>query len=30
MPSARPWTPDMLAERWGCSAETVRQMVRRA
>ncbi|WP_425441851.1 helix-turn-helix domain-containing protein [Thioclava dalianensis] len=23
------WTPDMLAERWHCSAETVRQMVKR-
>ncbi len=25
----RPVTPDMLAERWDCSAETVRQMVKR-
>jgi excisionase family DNA binding protein len=25
----RPATPDMLGERWGCSAETVRQMVKR-
>ena len=23
-----PWTPDMLAERWKCSGETIRQMVR--
>jgi len=22
----RPWTPDALAARWGCSGETVRQM----
>lgn len=29
MPAARPLTPDMLAERWQCSAETVRQMVHR-
>jgi len=29
MPAPRPVTPDMLADRWGCSAETVRQMVRR-
>ncbi|WP_082024675.1 excisionase family DNA-binding protein [Mameliella alba] len=25
----RPFTPDTLAERWACSAETVRQMVKR-
>lgn len=24
----RPFTPETLAERWQCSAETVRQMVR--
>lgn len=24
----RPFTPDMLAERWQCSAETIRQMVK--
>lgn len=24
----RPWTPDMLADRWGCSGETVRQLIR--
>ncbi|WP_420029731.1 excisionase family DNA-binding protein [Rhodovulum sulfidophilum] len=24
----RPYTPDMLAERWGCSGETVRAMIR--
>lgn len=24
----RPLTPDMLAERWQCSAETIRQMVK--
>ncbi|WP_090737635.1 helix-turn-helix domain-containing protein [Paracoccus homiensis] len=24
----RPYTPDMLADRWGCSAETVRAMIR--
>lgn len=24
----RPWTPDMLAERWGVSGETVRQLIR--
>lgn len=27
--SARPFTPEMLADRWFCSAETVRQMVKR-
>ncbi|WP_425596342.1 helix-turn-helix domain-containing protein [Paracoccus marcusii] len=26
--TGRPWTPKLLAERWGCSGETVRQMVR--
>lgn len=25
----RPYTPDSLAERWQCSAETVRQMIKR-
>lgn len=25
----RPVTPDMLAERWACSDETVRQMIKR-
>ncbi|RJL18226.1 helix-turn-helix domain-containing protein [Paracoccus siganidrum] len=25
---ARPWTPDELAARWGCSGETVRSMIR--
>lgn len=29
MPAPRPLTPDALAERWGCSAETIRQMVKR-
>ncbi|WP_108223440.1 helix-turn-helix domain-containing protein [Cereibacter johrii] len=28
MSDARPFTPDMLADRWGCSAETVRQLVK--
>ncbi len=31
MPAARdhrPVTPDMLADRWQCSAETIRQMVK--
>jgi hypothetical protein len=23
----RPYTPETLADRWGCSAETVRQLV---
>lgn len=27
--STRPFTPETLAERWGCSAEKVRQMIRR-
>ena len=27
--SARPFTPDELAHRWGCSGETVRAMIRR-
>lgn len=26
---ARPYTPDTLAERWGCSANTVRNMIKR-
>ena len=25
----RPFTPDTLAERWRCSAETIRGMIRR-
>ncbi|WP_020038678.1 helix-turn-helix domain-containing protein [Salipiger mucosus] len=29
MPTARPYTPQALAERWQCSAETIRQMVKR-
>ncbi|OWV64274.1 hypothetical protein CDZ97_10330 [Mameliella alba] len=29
MTAPRPLTPDMLAERWQCSAETVRMMVKR-
>ena len=29
MTPARPFTPDQLADRWQCSAETIRQMVRR-
>lgn len=29
MGEARPVTPDMLAKRWQCSAETVRQLVHR-
>lgn len=24
----RPYTPEMLAERWDCSADTVRAMIR--
>jgi excisionase family DNA binding protein len=24
----RPFTPDQLAERWGCCAETIRQMAK--
>jgi excisionase family DNA binding protein len=28
-PTAKPFSPQSLAERWGCSAEKVRQMVRR-
>lgn len=24
----KPWTPDSLAERWDCSAETIRSMCR--
>lgn len=27
--NARPFSPQTLADRWGCSAETVRQMCRR-
>ncbi|MFV0245142.1 MAG: helix-turn-helix domain-containing protein [Qingshengfaniella sp.] len=26
---ARPYTPELLADRWDCSAETVRDMIRR-
>ena len=29
MPPARPYTPQELATRWQCSAETIRQMVKR-
>jgi excisionase family DNA binding protein len=29
MPAAKPFTPESLAERWGCSAEKVRQMFHR-
>lgn len=29
MDERRPFTPDQLAERWDCSAETIRQMVKR-
>ncbi|MGK7663332.1 MULTISPECIES: helix-turn-helix domain-containing protein [unclassified Marinovum] len=29
MPTARPFTPDTLAARWDCSAETVRQLFKR-
>ncbi|WP_110365780.1 helix-turn-helix domain-containing protein [Tritonibacter mobilis] len=25
----KPFTPDQLGERWGCSGETVRQLVKR-
>ncbi|QOL82349.1 excisionase family DNA-binding protein [Pseudooceanicola spongiae] len=28
MIGTRPFTPDGLAERWGCSGETVRNMIR--
>lgn len=28
MTPSRPYTPDSLAERWGCSAETIRNMIR--
>ncbi|WP_425309753.1 excisionase family DNA-binding protein [Falsirhodobacter halotolerans] len=24
----KPWTPEMIADRWMCSGETVRQMIR--
>jgi excisionase family DNA binding protein len=27
--NARPFSPETLADRWGCSSETVRQMCRR-
>ncbi|WP_430521658.1 helix-turn-helix domain-containing protein [Alloyangia pacifica] len=27
--STRPLTPEMLADRWHCSSETIRQMVKR-
>lgn len=27
--TARPYSPETLADRWGCSSETVRQMCRR-
>jgi len=26
LPAAKPFTPETLAERWGCSSEKVRQM----
>ncbi|TMV85536.1 helix-turn-helix domain-containing protein [Thioclava sp. BHET1] len=29
MTPAYPYTPDSLADRWGCSAETIRQMAKR-
>ncbi|MBL3672275.1 excisionase family DNA-binding protein [Paracoccus aerius] len=29
MDQRRPYTPGTLAERWGCSAETIRAMIRR-
>jgi excisionase family DNA binding protein len=29
MTRERPYTPDELAARWGCSAETVRQQIKR-
>ncbi|HBM58057.1 MAG TPA: helix-turn-helix domain-containing protein [Citreicella sp.] len=29
MAQQRPMTPEMLAQRWQCSAETIRQMVKR-
>ncbi|OWJ73311.1 hypothetical protein CDV50_03255 [Haematobacter massiliensis] len=28
MQPAKPYTPDTLAERWGCSGEKVRQLVK--
>ena len=28
MTAERPFTPETLADRWGCSAETVRQLVK--
>lgn len=27
MGMGRPWTPDMLADRWGVSGETVRHLI---
>ena len=27
--TARPFTPETLADRWGCSSEKIRQMVKR-
>jgi len=29
MTHARPYTPEMLADRWGCSSETVRTLIKR-
>ncbi|WP_373418403.1 helix-turn-helix domain-containing protein [Sagittula sp. MA-2] len=29
MTAPRPYTPDTLAEKWACSAETIRQMCKR-
>ncbi|WP_420869064.1 excisionase family DNA-binding protein [Cereibacter azotoformans] len=29
MSETRPFTPETLAERWGCSAETIRQLAAR-
>ena len=29
IPAAKPFTPESLAQRWGCSAEKVRQMFHR-
>jgi excisionase family DNA binding protein len=29
LPTAKPFSPETLAERWDCSAEKVRQMVHR-
>ncbi|MHC9236966.1 helix-turn-helix domain-containing protein [Pseudooceanicola sp. 502str34] len=29
MTDTRPFTPELLADRWQCSSETIRQMVKR-